>query len=192
MLQYDPVPRFAFPFLLVLSGLLLFAGCTKELQTAEHRHSVRATALVEEIDREERRIKIRVNFQLHTLKVSDEVDAFDQIKVGDRFPLRYRHATTARQLPRDVELEPLDTKLKLSAPKDGRPGNALVQVRRITAEFVDYDYQSRLTTFRRADGSYVYLLATGPFQGFVVGLARGDRVEVVTEEAIAVLLDPTP
>ncbi|MCA0872901.1 hypothetical protein LCL97_18880 [Seohaeicola saemankumensis] len=170
--------------------LVTLQGCDGELMFAEHQHSVRATGIVRSVDRDARRIKVQVYLREITLKVSEDIDVFDRIEVGDRIPFRYRYATTVQQLPDDADLEPLDTKLKLSGPTDNRPGNALVLVRRITAEFVDFDHRSKLTTFRRSDGSYAVFLASGTFQAFVAGLARGDRVELVIEEAIAVLLEP--
>lgn len=166
------------------------AACSPELQMAEHQRSVRAIGLVRAIDREARTMDVSVNFRRLRLKVAPDVSGFDTVKVGDRFKVRYRFATTARQLPDGAELAPLTTRLKLSPPGGDRPGNGLLRVRRVTAEFVGFDHRSKLTTLKLSDGRYVDLLATGPFEIFVFGLSRGDRVEVMLEEAIAVLVAP--
>ncbi len=146
--------------------------------------------MVRAVDRDARRVKAQVYLREITLKVSEEIDVFDRIGVGDRIPFRYRCATTVQQLQEDVDLEPLDTELKLSGPTENHPGNALVPERRVTAEFVDFDHGSKLTSFRRAVGTDAVFLASGQFQALAAGLARGDPVELVIEKAFAVLLEP--
>lgn len=165
---------------------LLASGCGTLQDKAQWEQRVGATGRIREIDYEARRMVVQVGLHRLTLRVSEAVPGFADRRVGDRMHIDYLQAVVVA-VEVDETQEVVDiTRYEMTAPQDGQPGIALVRKRQFAAEFVDFDYQSGLTTFRLDDGSYPQVLIPQQLRPYIRTRALGDRMLISVEQAIAV------
>lgn len=171
--------------------LALVAGCSQDSRSASWEQQVSTIGTVKEIDRPNRRMVVQVGWHRLTVRVSPAVERFDNRRVGDRIRVDYLKAVVAAVEPADGRENVDVTRYHLSAPDGEKPGIAHLRVRQYSAEFIDYDYQSSLTTFKTPGGEYRQLLIPTRMRRFVRTLKLGDPVVVSVEQAIAVSVAAT-
>lgn len=173
-----------------LAVFALIAACAPHDPRAEWEQSAKATARVTMIDRETRRMDIRVGFRNMSVRVAEGVEGFDSRRVGDVIDLIYYEAMLVALAPEAKGETKVLTKYRLAPATPERPAIAYVRARKFTAEFQDFDYQSNIATFKLPDGSYPILIVPQRLRPFVRTLLPGDRIAVSVEEAIAVSMAP--
>jgi hypothetical protein len=170
--------------------IALVAACAPHDRSAEWEQTVKAKARVTKIDYDARRIEVRIGFERITMRVAKNYEAFDRRRVGDVIDLVYYEAVLVSIEREQTVGGEVETKYRLSPATQGHPPIALARARQFTAEYIDYDYQSGIATFRKSDDSYPQLIVPLRLRPFVRTLVPGDRIAVSIEEAIAVSFPP--
>ncbi len=135
-------------------------------------------------------MELRSLYRRMTVRVADNVEGFDTRRVGDILELVYYEAVVVAPAPQDGEGFKELTKYHLSPANEKHAGFAHTRARQFIAEFLDFDYQSSIATFRNPDGSYPLLIVPLGLRPFVRTLAPGDLIAVSVEEAITVSVVP--
>lgn len=150
--------------------------------------TVQATAQVVAIDKATRTVTLKGPQRTVDVVAGDEVKNFDQIKVGDRVNVTYVEALT-------LELKKTKGKLDMKAETDAvraapgaAPGGAVG--RQITAlcDVVAVDPKKSTITLKGPRGNVMELNVRNKDHFKVV--KKGDQVEVVYTEALAIALSP--
>jgi hypothetical protein len=150
--------------------------------------TVQATATVMAIDKATRTVTLKGPQRTVDVVAGDEVKNFDQIKVGDVVNVTYVEALT-------LELKKTRNKLDMKAETDAvraapgaTPGGAVG--RQITAlcDVVAVDPKKSTITLKGPRGNVMDLNVRNPEHFKVV--KKGDQVEVVYTEAVAMTLTP--
>jgi hypothetical protein len=150
--------------------------------------TIQATATVVAIDKATRTVTLRGAKYTVDVVAGDEVKNFDQIKVGDTVNATYVEALT-------LELKKTKKKLDMKTETDAvraapgaTPGGAVG--RQITAlcDVVAVDPKKSTITLKGPRGNVMELNVRNPEQFKVV--KKGDQVEVVYTEALAMTLAP--
>jgi hypothetical protein len=150
--------------------------------------TVQVTATVVAIDRATRTVTLKGPQRTVDVMAGDEVKNFDQIKVGDHVTATYVEALT-------LELKKTRNKLDMKGETDAvraapgaTPGGAVG--RQITAlcDVVAVDPKKSTITLKGPRGNVMELNVRNPEHFKVV--KKGDQVEVVYTEALAMTLTP--
>ena len=150
--------------------------------------TVQATATVMAIDKATRTVTLKGPQRTVDVVAGDEVKNFDQIKVGDTVNVTYVEALT-------LELKKTKGKLDMKVETDAvrakpgaTPGGAVG--RQITAlcDVVAVDPKKSTITLKGPRGNVMDLNVRNPEHFKVV--KKGDQVEVVYTEAVALTLTP--
>lgn len=175
--------------LIAIALVFLIAACAGNPPTrGEYEQSIHATARVVAIDREARRVTLRIGLRHRHLRYAPGVTGFDRRKVGDKIDVEYKEAVLLAVARDHGETPPVLQKYKLSGETDGHPAVVFVRARRFTAEFLGIDQRSKIMTLRGPNGTYHSLLTPLQLRNFVATLRPGDVVSVSIEEAMTVSL----
>jgi hypothetical protein len=115
---------------------------------------------------------------------------FDQIKVGDRVVVKYVEALT---LELKKTKAPLDAKGEVAAARaapGARPAGAVGREITVLADVVNVDPKKSIISLKGPRGNIVDLKVQNPDQFKVV--KKGDQVEAVYTEALAIAVTPAP
>jgi len=176
---------------IALLGLSLTAACaTPHDQPVEWEQTIRATARITSIDHDARRMEVRSLYRRLTVRVADSVESFDTRKVGDTLNLVYYEAVVVAPAPKDGQGFEELTKYHLSPATEEHAHFAHTRARQFIAEFLNFDYQSSIATFRKSDNEYPLLIVPLGLRPFVRTLVPGDEIAVSVEEAITVSISP--
>jgi hypothetical protein len=150
--------------------------------------TVQLTATVVAIDKATRSLTLKGPNRTVDVVASDEVKNFDQIRVGDRLNVAYIEALT-------LELKKTRAKLDMKAEAEAmraKPGTAPGGAvgRQITAlcDVVAVDPKKSTISLKGPRGNVMELNVRNPDHFKVV--KKGDQVEVVYTEALAMTLTP--
>jgi hypothetical protein len=148
------------------------------------------TATVVSVDKATRSITLKGPQRTVDVVAGDEVRNFEQIKVGDRVVVKYAEALT---LELKKTKAPLDTKgdtATVRANPGARPGGAIGREISVLADVVDVDPKKSTISLKGPRGDIIELKVQNPDHFKVVG--KGDQVEAVYAEALAVRVTPAP
>ena len=151
------------------------------------------TATVDAVSMEKREVSLRgKDGTVQTIKVAPEARNLAQVKVGDQVTVSYYESFTAQMRMHDKPNEGFHTAAGAVAAAPGeKPGGAAAHSIASTVTIESIDLPGNQVTVRRADGGMATLpIRTDEGRKFVSTLKKGDVVDVMYTEAVAV--DVTP
>ena len=158
--------------------------------------STSATATVLEIDAATRVITLKsADGKVFTITAGDMVKNFAQIKVGDTIHAEYTMALSlelhkAGSKGAQGKAEPVEEHGLAAAPVGAKPAGAVTRKVTALADVVAVDAAKHLVTLRGPRGNEVDLDVQDPEQ--LKNIKKGDKVEVVYAEALAVVVEAAP
>jgi hypothetical protein len=121
---------------------------------------------------------------------SDEVKNFAQISVGDNVTVSYQEALTLELKKARAPLASSGTTSEVRAEPGARPGGMVGREITVLADVVAVDPKKSTITLKGPAGNVVELKVRNPDHFKVV--KKGDQVEVVYSEALAIAVTPAP
>ena len=154
--------------------------------------AVRVSAAVVGIDKAARTIDLKgPKGRLVTLAVGDEVRNFDQIQLGDQVVVRYVRALSLElKKSGSAIMEKSEKSDAARAPAGERPGGAAARQIKVLANVVAVNAKTKTITLKGPKGNQVDLAVEDPKQLALV--KKGDQVEAVYTEAVAISVEPAP
>jgi hypothetical protein len=152
--------------------------------------AAKVTATVVAIDKATRTVTLKGPERTVDIVASDEVRNFDQIRLGDRVTVEYREALTLELKKTRTTAAPTETSVVARAKPGERPGGMVGREITALADVVAVDPQKSIISIKGPRGNVVDLKVQNPDQFKVV--KKGDQIEVVYSEAIAVAVTPAP
>lgn len=178
----------------LVAGAVLVSACESEPPAPYSRENTeRLTATVAAIDKQKRLITLQGDEGVsQTVEVGPEVRNFDQINQGDEVVVEYYEGIAAEVKPPGTPAGTPEAAIGATrTPQGSQPGAAVGSVVTSTVVIQSYDKKTNMVTFSRADGVVRTLKIEDPkAQEFASKLKKGDTVEVVFTEALAVSVEP--
>jgi hypothetical protein len=125
--------------------------------------------------------------------VGDEVKNFPQIRVGDKVVVSYYRGIAAELQPKGTPLSRKVDQVDLTtaAQAGTKPGAGVGSAVRGTVVIENADTKANTVTFKRPDGTSRTLPVESPEgREFLAKLKKGDQVEVLYIEAVAIEVRP--
>jgi translation initiation factor IF-1/Cu/Ag efflux protein CusF len=180
--------------LVAASATLLAAACAAPPPQPMMRDSlVQKTATVESIDQASRLVTLRGEDGFaRTVKVSNDVRNFPQIREGDKVVVSYYEAIAAEVKKPGEGVQGVEADVSAARADPGKmPAASSGVMLRTTVTIESVDKESNMVTFRNADGMLrTAEIQTPEGQKFIKGLKKGDQVEIVYTEAFAIEVKP--
>lgn len=152
------------------------------------------SATVAAIDQESRILSLKGDDgSSTTFQVGPEVKNFPQIRVGDKVVVSYYRGIAAELQPKGTPLSKKVDQLDVTTAAEAgtKPGGGMGSAVRATVVIQKADPNGYSVTFKRPDGTSRTLEVKSPEgQNFVAKLKKGDQVEVLYVEAVAVEVRP--
>jgi hypothetical protein len=125
--------------------------------------------------------------------VGEEVKNFAQIRVGDKVVVSYYRGLAAELQPKGTPLSKKVDQLDVTtrAQEGTKPGAGVGTATKATVVIEKVDMMNNTVSFRRPDGTSRTLPVKSPEgQNFIAKLKKGDQVEVLYIEAVAIEVRP--
>jgi hypothetical protein len=154
--------------------------------------TVEASAKVVAIDKATRTVTLKdAKGKTFDVVAGDEVKRFDEIKLGDLIVVRYAQALTM-QLMKTKAGKPTMTEREAAAraPATERPAGAIGREVTAVLDVLAVDPKKMTITVKGPRGNVVDLQVQNPDHFKVV--KKGDQIEAVYREAVAISLEPAP
>lgn len=154
--------------------------------------AVEVRAVVVGIDKAARTVDLKgPKGRVVTLAVSEEARNFDQVQLGDHVVVRYMRALSLElKKTGSAVRESSETSDAVRAKPGERPGVAAGRQVQVMANVVAVNAKTRTVTLKGPKGNLVDLVLEDPKQ--VARIKKGDQVEAVYTEAIALSVEPAP
>jgi hypothetical protein len=186
--------------LLAFTGAAVAAGAAAATDVAASKPFVREslqqmTATVEQVSLATRELTLRgPNGKTRTIKVGPEARNLDKVRVGDRVKLSYYESLTAQMRLHDKpNVGFMNAAGEVRAAPGEKPGGAVAQSTASTVTIDSVDTKNNTVSFHRADGGASTLPVMSPEgRAFIARLKRGDVVDVMYTEALAIDVAPAP
>jgi hypothetical protein len=153
--------------------------------------TVKASALVTAIDKATRTVTLKpAHGASFEVECGDEVKNFDQIAVGDEIVVQYVRALSLelkKSVPAGTATRMETSDVVRSKPGE-KPGGAIGRQVTVMTEVVDVNPKKKTISLKGPKGNVVVLDVRNPEQFKVV--KKGDKVEAVYTEAVAISLEP--
>jgi Cu/Ag efflux protein CusF len=194
-----PLNIFALGVLAVLSQPLLAQqsseteGSSAKTPTgATAMKTMKATATVVGIDPATRMVTLkRSNGQVVNVTASEEVRNFDQIKVGDMVTAEYTQALSVDLKKGGSGIrESVDRESAARASEGAKPGGAVGREITILANVVSVNKKDQTVRLQGPHGNMVDVKVQDPED--LNNVKKGDQVQAVYTEALAVAVQPAP
>lgn len=158
-------------------------------------HTVKMTATVVSIDLATRDVVLTdEKGKMHKINVSDQARNLDQVKVGDKVNAVYTEALSLqlkKRNPGDPPPGPATVQEGMSrAPQGAKPGGVVGRQVTAIATITAIDTKKQVVTLRGPKGNEYDVDVLDPAQ--LKGVTKGDQVEVVYTEAIAISVTSAP
>lgn len=147
------------------------------------------TATVVAIEPDTRTVTLKEkNGKVIQLEVGEEARNFDQLKVGDIVTTEYREAMSL-SLSKTSGSRPVTQRLieNRSAP-GAKPGGTIGREVTVMADVVAVNPKAKTVTLKGPQGNTVDVVVEDPEQ--MKNVRKGDQVEVVYTEAVAITVTP--
>lgn len=126
-----------------------------------------------------------------TLTAGDEMRNYDQIQLGDHVVARFMQALTLELKKGGTGImERTDAKDAVAAKPGERPGVAAGRQVHVIANVVEVNKKTMTVTLKGPKGNFVDLVLQDPKQ--LARVKKGDQVEAVFTEAVALTVEPAP
>ena len=148
------------------------------------------SATVESIDPATRMIGLKAeDGSSASFAAGDEVKNFAQIRVGDKVVVSYYQGLAAELQPKGTPLSKKVDQIDMTtrAEEGTKPGAGVGTATKATVVIEKTDMVNNTVSFTRPDGTSRTLAVKSPEgQNFIAKLKKGDQVEVLYIEAVAV------
>lgn len=149
---------------------------------------VEAVATVTAVDQVKRSVTLKgPEGNVVTIKVPDEAQNLDQVKVGDSVRVRYLESTAIFVSGDGGEPAAVQADTVELAPKGGTPGGVAVSVTQVSATVVALDYEQRWVKLRGPEGNVVKIDVPEAVKRFNE-VKVGDLVVIRHTEALGLML----
>jgi hypothetical protein len=175
-------------FAIAALGLVLSACGVPE--TASREETISLTGTVRAVNLDTRRLLVAGENRQVLYRVSEDVENFDQIEVGDRITLDYYESVAVAMADPDDSGEALTDAFGARAPAGARPGAIGAQVTTFVVELISYDAQTGIATIRTPEGQVTSVRVARELRRFAATRQPGDRILVAVQEAVAVGVTP--
>jgi hypothetical protein len=153
--------------------------------------AVKAAAKVTAIDKATRKVTFKgAAGKSFDVVAGDEVKNFDQLKVGDEVVVEYVRALTLELKKDGKAAAPKESADAVRAKAGEKPGGAVARQVTVMADVIDVNPKNKTITLKGPKGNVVELDVQNPDQFKVV--KKGDKVEAVYTEALAIAVAPAP
>lgn len=166
------------------------ASAPGKVQASE---TVKMTATVLSIDMGSRDVLLMdTQGKLHTINVSDQARNLDQVRVGDKVTAEYTEAISLQLKKRGTAGGPpaSEEAAMVRAPKGAKPGGAVGRKVTAIATVTAVNTKKQFVTLRGPLGNEYDVQVLDPAQ--LKAVKKGDEVEVVYTEALAISVESTP
>ncbi|WP_373376330.1 hypothetical protein [Cupriavidus nantongensis] len=162
---------------------------TRSPEGATATGTAKLTATITKIDAPTRTVRLKSSDgKTRDLVVGPEARNFEQLKVGDTVTVEYREALTMSLKKSSGPLAMHERQISERAAPGAKPGGTVGREVTVTAEVVAFDTSARSVTLKGPKGRTMVLLVGDPTR--LNGIQKGDRVEAVYTEAVAVSVQP--
>ena len=175
------------------AGLLIAACATEPPKPAMRDSLVQKTATVESIDQASRLVTLRGEDGFaRTVKVSNDVRNFPQIREGDKVVVSYYEAIAAEVKKPGEGVQGVEAQVSAARADPGKmPAASSGVMLRTTVTIESVDKKANTVTFRNSDGILRTVDVPSPEgREFIKGLKKGDQVEIAYTEAFAIEVKP--
>jgi len=154
--------------------------------------AVEVRAVVVGIDKVGRTVDLKgPKGRVVSLAVSEEAKNFDQVQLGDHVVVRYLRALTLELKKTGSAIMERTDKADAAVAKPGeRPGAAAARQVQVMANVIAVNAKTKTVTLKGPKGNTLDLVLEDPKQ--VANIKKGDQVEAVYTEAIAISVEPAP
>lgn len=173
----------------IFSAALTLAACTPP-ESASRSESISVTGTVTAIDQASRRVVVQGQDRTVQYRVSDEVQNFDQVEVGDLVSLDYVESVAVAMADPDDSGEPIVDVFGGRAEPGQRPGALGAMIGTVVVEFISYDPRSHIAQIRTPEGEVVSVSVAQQLRRFASTRQPGDRIIIAIEQAVAVAVTP--
>ena len=151
--------------------------------------TVKASAGVTAVDKATRTVTLKAaNGEVFDVVAGDEVKNFDQIAVGDQVTVQYVRALSLTLKKSGGTAAPKETADAVRAKQGEKPGGAIGRQVTVMTDVVDVNPKNKTISLKGPKGNVVVLDVQNPEQFKVV--KKGDKVEAVYTEALAISVEP--
>ena len=155
--------------------------------------TIKMTATVLSIDMGSRDVLLMdTQGKLHAVNVSDQARNLDQLRVGDKVTAEYTEAISLQLKKRGTAVGPPASAemAMVGAPKGAKPGGAVGRKVTAIATVTAVNTKDQFVTLRGPLGNEYDVQVLDPAQ--LKAVKKGDEVEVVYTEALAISVQSTP
>jgi Cu/Ag efflux protein CusF len=151
--------------------------------------TAKATATILKIDTPTRTVSLKTgDGKVVDLPVGQEARNFDQLKVGDAVTVEYKEAMTLSLKKGSGPLSMHEREISDRAAPGAKPGGTIGREVTATADVVAVNAAAKTVTLKGPKGRTVDLMVEDPER--LKTIKKGDRVEAVYTEAVAVSVQP--
>ena len=162
---------------------------TREPGKATATGTARTTARIVKIDAATRTVSLkRKDGHIVDLVVGEEAKKFDQLKVGDVVTVEYKEALSLSLKKGSGPLSMHEREISEPSAPGASPGGAVRREVTATADVVAVNAAAKTVTLKGPKGHTADVKIEDPDQ--LKGIKKGDRVEAVYTEALAVSVEP--
>ncbi|MBF6986911.1 MULTISPECIES: hypothetical protein [unclassified Cupriavidus] len=151
--------------------------------------TVKTTATVVAIDSATRTVSLKdKQGKVTELQVGDDVRNFDQVRIGDVVAVEYKRALSVSMTRQTGMRSAIERETIERAPPGAKPGGSIGREVTVTADVVNVDRKTGMVTLKGPKGKTVDVHVSDAQQ--LKAIHRGDQVQAVYTEAIAVSMAP--
>ncbi len=174
-----------------LGVFLSLGACSgRDVTSAEMSDTRTVAGTIRDIDKANRRLVVRTDGAVLTLRATDTLRNFDQLKVGDRIRMNYTEAVALDMaLPGEEGTD--SAAIAAAAPQGAKPGAAAAEVTSTVVEFLAYDPVDHFSTVRNAKGEIVTVKVPKDLRAFARSRRPGDRILATYGSAVAIGIEPS-
>ncbi|MBP0628379.1 MULTISPECIES: hypothetical protein [unclassified Cupriavidus] len=164
-------------------------GVTQSPGQATATGTAKLTARIVKIDAPTRTVSLKsADGKTTDLVVGPEARNFEQLKVGDTVTIEYKEALTMSLKKGKGPLAMTEREISDRAASGAKPGGTVGREVTVTADVVAVNTSARTVTLKGPKGRTVDLMVEDPER--LKEIKKGDRVEAVYTEAVAVSVQP--
>lgn len=151
--------------------------------------TVKSTATITAIDAATRTVSLKnKQGKVTDVQVGDEVRNFDQLRVGDTVTAEYKEALSVNLSKQSGMRSSTERAIEERSAPGAKPGGVVGREVTVTADVVAVNTKTGKVTLKGPKGKMVDLHVEDPQQ--LKGIRKGDQVQAVYTEALAVSVTP--
>lgn len=151
--------------------------------------TAKVNATITAIDAASRKVTLKTQAgKVVDMTVGDEARNFDQLRVGDKVAVEYTEALTVSLKKGSGAASMQEREISERAEPGAKPGGRMGREVTVVAQVVKVDKEKNMVTVKGPRGRTVDLMVEDPDQ--MKDVRKGDRVQAVYTEAVAVSVTP--